>query len=153
MYRSICTATLAGMLFLGGTLAAGAAESTFEMQAIREKGPGPVIGTVHAAETPDGLSLRLDLTDLPPGPNRLFLHEAGDCSVPRGEPMTNALAVVNVGITEDGAQPLKQTVLVPAMTLADMSHKSLVVHRGSETADLAPEQTGQRRLVACGVAR
>lgn len=152
MYQSFRVTTAAAVLWLGGAAAAMAADSTIEMQAIRDKGPGPAIGTVHAMDTADGLVLQLDLADLPPGPNRLYLHDAGDCSLPRGELLSSPpLAVVNVEITEDGAEPLKKTLLVPDASLAAMSHKALVIYRGGQTADLGPEQTGLRRLVACGV--
>jgi Cu-Zn family superoxide dismutase len=154
MYTSFRAATVAAVFWLGAAATATAADSSIQMQAIRDKGPGPVIGTVHAVETAEGLVLELDLADLPPGPNRLFLHDAGDCSVPRGELLSNApLAVVNVDITEDGAEPLKQTLMVPGASLAQLSDKALVIYRGGQTADLGPEQTGLRRLVACGVAQ
>ncbi len=154
LYKPLCTAALAGALCLGGALTASAAESVIEMQAIRDKGPGPVIGTVHAADAGDGLVLEFDLSDLPPGPNRLYLHDAGDCALPRGELLSSApLAVVNVDINEDGAEPLKKTVVVPGTTLAEMSQKALVIYRGGQSADLGPEQTGLKRLVACGIVR
>jgi Cu/Zn superoxide dismutase len=162
MYTSFRAATVAAVFWLGAAAAATAAETSIQMQAIRDKGPGPaigpvigpVIGTVHAVETAEGLVLQLDLADLPPGPNRLFLYDAGDCSVPRGELLSSApLAVVNVDITEDGAEPLKQAVMVSGASLAELSHQALVIHRGGQTADLGPEQTGLRRLVACGVAQ
>lgn len=153
MYKSFCTAAAAALLYLGGAATVVAAESTFEMQAIRDKGPGPVIGTVNATDTAEGLALEINLTDLPPGPNRIFVHDSGDCALPRGELLSAPLVLVNVDITEDGAEPLKKTVVLPGVTLAAMSQKALVIHRGSETTDLAPEQTALPRLVACGVVK
>jgi Cu-Zn family superoxide dismutase len=154
MHTCLRAATVAAVFWLGTAAAATAAESTIQMQAVRDKGAGPVIGSVHAVDAAEGLVLHLDLTELPPGPNRLFLHDAGDCTVPRGELLSSApLAVINVDINEDGAEPLKQTVVVPGTSLADLVGKALIVYRGGQTADLGPEQTGLRRLVACGIAQ
>ena len=151
--KPLCAASLAMLLAVAGALPALAAETTIEMQRIRESGPGPVIGKVQLADAPQGVALQIDLTELPPGPNRLFLHEGGDCSLPRGELLANPLAVVNVDITEGGAEPLKTTLVVPGTTLAEMTNKALVVYRGSQIADLSPLPTSQPRLVACGVIR
>jgi len=151
MYKSILATTVTGVLWFAGAMTASAGEMTIEMQAIREKGPGPVIGTVHFMDKADGVSLQFDLSDLPPGPNRVLLHDSGDCKLQRDELLSNPLALVDVGIDEDGAESLKKTVVFPGMTLAEMSHKALIVLRGSQTADLDPQQTGTSRLAACGV--
>jgi Cu/Zn superoxide dismutase len=153
MYRSLWATAVAGVLLVGGATAGFADEASVEMLAVRAKGPGPAIGTVHFADAPDGVLLQFDLVDLPPGPNRVFLQAAGDCTAPQGEMLSKPLGVVEVGITESGAEPLKQKLLVPGMTLAGMSQKSLIVYRGSQASDLAPEQPSQPRLVACGVIR
>lgn len=151
MYKSLLATSVGCALLLGSTLSAAAGESTFEMHAIRAKGPGPVIGTVHVTDSSEGAVLQLDLNELPPGPNRLFLHDAGDCGLPRDQLLSNLVTMVNVDISEDGAEPLKKTVVVPGMDVAGMSGKALVIHRGSQAADAAPEQAGAPRLVACGV--
>lgn len=149
--KCLTAATVAAVTLAGGSWPVLAAETTIEMQRIRESGPGPVIGKVQLADAADGVTLHLDLTELPPGPNRLFLHDAGDCSTPRGELLSNPLAVVNVEATENGAEPLKTVLTIPGKTLADMTGKALVVYRGSQLADAGPQFTAQPRLVACGV--
>ncbi|GAB4358250.1 MAG: hypothetical protein Kow00114_10350 [Kiloniellaceae bacterium] len=142
---------LAAALSAGAVLPALAGEASAEMHRVRDSGPGPSIGKVLLADTPDGVSLKLDLTELPPGPNRLFLQASADCSAPQGAALESPLAVVNVGITEGGADPLKTTLMVPGMTLEDMANRALIVYRGSRSTDSDPAATGQPRLVACGV--
>ena len=151
------SAILAAVLLAGGAATAFAGETTIEMQRIRNTGqgagPGPVIGKVVLTETTEGVTLQLSLTELPPGPNRLFLHEPGDCAAQKGELLTNPLATVNVDTSEGGAEPLRTVLLVPGRTLAEMTGKALVFYRGSQLADSGPEFTSQPRLVACGVIR
>jgi len=151
MFKSLLAPAVAGLLACGVTLTALAAESTVEMTALRAKGPGPVIGTIMITETSDGTVLQFNLTEIPPGPNRLYLHEEGDCALIRAEALTTSLATINVSTNDDGALPLRTTVLVRDLTLADLSGKALVVHRGAQIASLTPEQVGAPRLVACGV--
>jgi hypothetical protein len=114
---------------------------------------GPVIGKVVLTEITEGVTLQLNLAELPPGPNRLFLHQTGDCSAQKGELLTNPLATVNIETTEGGAEPLRTVLLVPGKTLAEMNGQALVFYRGSQLADSGPELTSQPRLVACGVIR
>ena len=153
MNRTFRAATVAAVLLAGSAVSAVAAESTLEMKALREKGIGPVIGTIQVVEEADGLVLNIDLNELPPGKNRLFMHDAGDCNLPRSDLRTNALAVVDVDITESGAEPLKTTLHLPGAKLDDMANKALLIRRGSDAADAAPDQTAQPRMVACGVVK
>jgi len=153
MYKSVWATTVAGVLLIGSMATAVAGETTIEMKSLGEKGIGPVIGTIQAVDEADGLVLNINLKDLPPGKNRLFIHDAGDCSLPRAELRTNAMAVVDVGITEEGAQPLKTTLRLPGAKLDDMTNKALLIRRGSDAADATPDQTAQPRLVACGVVK
>lgn len=150
-------ATLAAVLLASSATAVLAAEATVEMQRIRLAaqggGPGPVIGKVVLADSAAGVTLQLSLSELPAGPNRLFLHEPGDCNVQKGELLTDPLATVNIETTEGGSEPLRKTLLVPGATLAGMTGKALVFYRGSQLADSGPEFTSQPRLVACGVIR
>jgi len=150
-------ATLAAVLLACTATAALAAEATVEMQRIRNTaqggGPGPVIGKIVLAETAEGVTLQISLAELPPGPNRLFLHEPGDCNAQKGELLTDPLATVNIDTTEGGAEPLRKTLLAPGATLAGMTGKALVFYRGSQLADAGPEIPSQPRLVACGVIR
>ena len=151
--KSLRSTSLAVLLAAGGALPALAAETTIEMQRVRDAGAGPVIGKVLLADTAQGVSLKIDLSELPPGPNRLFLHPAGDCSLPKGELLENPLATVNVSTDEGGAIPLRTTLVVPGMAMAEMTGKALVVYRGSQLADRGPVFTGQPRMVACGVVK
>jgi len=150
-------AGLAAVLLAGCVSSAFAAETTVEMQRLRNtasgSAAGPVIGKAVLTETPEGVTLQLNLAELPPGPNRLFLHETGDCSAQKGELLTNPLATLNVDINEGGAEPLRKVLLVPGKSLADMTGQALVFYRGSQLADSGPEFTSQPRLVACGVIR
>jgi hypothetical protein len=147
--------SLAAVLLVGGASAAFAAETTVEMHRLLNtasgSAAGPVIGKVVLTETPDGVTLQLNLSELPPGPNRLFLHATGDCGAQKGERLIKPLATVNVDNNEGGAGPLRTRRLVPGKTLADMNGPALGCYRGSQLADSGPEVTSQPRLVACGV--
>jgi hypothetical protein len=144
---------LAGLLLLGAAVPALAGESTVEMKRIHEGSAGPAIGQIQLADKPEGLSMTINLNELPPGPNRIFLYDAGDCSVPRGEQLSDPLATVNVGITESGAEALRTTLDLHGKSLETMAGKTLVVYRGSQAADAGPQFTSQPRLVACGEIR
>ena len=41
---------------------------------------GAAIGTVTFEQTPSGVLINVDVTDLPPGPHGIHLHEAGACT-------------------------------------------------------------------------
>lgn len=156
MFKSLCAPAAAGVLFCCLAFPAFAAETTVEMVAVRAKGPGSAIGTIAIADSSDGVMLQFALTDIPPGPNRVYLHAAGSCDLPSGELLTTPLevvplTVVNVSTTDDGALPLKAKVLVPSVSLADLSGKALVIHRGGQTASAAKQQVGAPLVVACGV--
>lgn len=150
-------AAFAAMFLAGSASAVLAAETTVEMQRLRStatgSAAGPVIGKVVLNEIAEGVTLQLSVTELPPGPNRLYLHPTGDCSAQKGELLTQPLVTVNINTTEGGAEPLRTVLLVPGKTLADMTGQALVFYRGSQLADSGPEFTSQPRLVACGVIR
>ena len=156
MFKSLYAPLAAGVLFSSLAIPAFAAESTVDMVALRAKGPGPAIGTIAIADSSEGAVLQFKLTDIPPGPNRVYLHDAGSCALPRSELMATPLevvplTVVNVSTNDDGALPLRAKVLVPNVTLAELSGKALVIHRGGQTASAAKEQVGAPLVVACGV--
>lgn len=150
-------ASLAAVLLAGCASAAFAGETSVEMQRLLNtasgSAPGPVIGKVVLSEVTEGVTLQLSVAELPPGPNRLFLHPIGDCSAQKGELLTAPLATVNIETTEGGAEPLSTVLLVPGKTLAELTGQALVFYRGSQLADSGPQFTSQPRLVACGVIR
>lgn len=144
---------LATVLSLAAGSALQAAEANVEMQAIGQNGPGATVGKAHMIDDPKGLLIHLDLKDLPPGPNRLYSYDADDCKLSQDDLIGSQLALLNVNISEDGAEPLKATVTLPGMTLDDVMGQALIVDRGGILAAKQPGGSSGSMSVACGMVR
>lgn len=153
-------------------VAAGAAraeELSVEMHAVSAKGVGKALGTVRLVEDDAGLALVVALDGIPPGPHRLHVHANPDCGPgddggePRAgfaagaryNPGTRGIGVdagelptLYVGIDEDGARPLRQTVFAHGLSLADLRGRSLILYAN---ADNYRDQGGGNRRIACAV--
>ena len=144
---------LAAVMTLAGAAPALAGGMTFDMFTIEKKGMGAKIGQIGLEEAPDGVSMNLDLSDLPPGKDRMFLYEAEKCPVGMDDKTASLLAELNVETDEDGAEPLKTTIKVSGMSMDDMMGKVVMIERGSLGESQQPEQTGAPRRVACGIVK
>ena len=56
-----------------------AADTTVTMHKATQEGPGESVGTIVISSAADGVSLKLDLHGLPPGPHGFHVHENGSC--------------------------------------------------------------------------
>ena len=177
--RLLSTAAFAMTLSAGiGTAAAD--ELTVDMHLIDRSGLGQKIGTVHAADSENGLVLHLDLAaELSPGPHGFHVHENGDCGPgssdgdpkvpgmaagghydpgstgkhmgPSGTGHLGDLPVIYVDVDEDGARPVKRPMVAPRLTTDDIAGRALVIHQNGDNYRDEPKALGGGGArVACG---
>lgn len=155
--------------------AAYGAETTVALNVVDAKGTGVSVGTVRIVETRYGLVFYPMLTDLPPGLHGFHVHENPSCAPgvrdgvnvaalgagghldpqatkrhgePWGDGHLGDLPAVYVASDGSASNP----VLAPRLKLADVVHRSLMVHAGGDNHSdhPAPLGGGGARL-ACGV--
>ena len=153
MQNWLIASGLATVLSLAVGAASQAAETNIEMQAIGKSGPGAAVGTAQLVDDPKGLLVHLDLNDLPPGPNRLYAYDSATCKLSYDDLISSQLALLNVDITEDGAEPLKATVTLPGMTLEDVLGQALIIDRGDVLSAKQSGGSAGSTKVACGMVR
>lgn len=151
MKKTLLAAAAASALLAGLAAGAFANETSVAMRAMGAKGAHEVIGQARISETADGLSIALDLNELPPGPNQLFLYETATCTFGDSKLPSQLIQALSVDHDEDGSLPLKTSFHVAGMTLEQMTGKALVIERGDQLASQALPLTGQPRHAACGI--
>ena len=148
---------------------------TIPVQLVNEQGAGKDIGAVKAADSPFGLLLTPQLSDLTPGLHGFHVHQHPDCgaTVPGGKPAaamaagghldplkTDAhegpygkghlgdLPALYVGIDGKASLP----VLAPRLKVADIRGGSLMIHAGGDNYSDSPAKLGGGGArIACGV--
>ena len=154
MRSRLVTGLLAGSsLFLATLSLAHAEDITVDMQRLSAKGPSGSLGKVVLAQGDGAVTFTMAIKDLPPGPNRMFLYEAGDCMIGSDDLKISELASLNVNITEDGSEPLKRVVTINGVSLDDLKGNALVIDRGGILAEKQPKQPDEMAQVACGVVK
>jgi superoxide dismutase, Cu-Zn family len=155
--------------------AAYGAETTVALSVVDAKGTGISVGTVRIVETRYGLVFYPMLTGLPPGLHGFHVHENPSCAPgvrdgvdvaafaagghldpqatkrhgePWGDGHLGDLPALYVASDGSASNP----VLAPRLKLADVVHRSLMVHAGGDNHSdhPAPLGGGGARL-ACGV--
>lgn len=161
-------------------LAAGTAmaeEIDVEITLITAEGAGETIGTVHAYDSTNGLVLNLELTGLAAGGHGFHMHETADCGPgekdgemaagvaagdhfdpdstgkhmgPSGEGHLGDLPVIYVEDSEAGGS-ISRVVVVPRLSVADLSGHALMIHEGGDNYRDTPEKLGGGGgRIACG---
>ncbi len=153
MRNRLLATGLATVLSLVAGTALQAAEANIEMQAIGKNGLGAMVGKVRAVDDPKGLVMHLDLDNLPPGPNRFYAIDSATCKLSQDDLIDSQLALLNVDISEDGAEPLKTTVTLPGLTVDDILGQALIIDRGGLLAAKQPGGSTGSMSVACGLVR
>ena len=134
---------------------------------------GETMGTARLTQTPHGVLVRAEFTDLPPGTHAFHIHETGKCEPPfqsagghfnpdgRQHGFRNAQGyhagdLPNLEVPESGAYTVEHLVrrasLGPAtdFSLVDGDGSALVVHRGADDYRTDPAGNAGERI-ACGV--
>lgn len=168
-------AALAGVALLAaGT--ARADQTRIRMYLLTADGVGAAIGTIHAADTKQGLRLTPLLKGLAPGPHGMDLHEHGDCGA--GEAAGRKVPGLAAGGRFDPDKTARQTgpegsgllgdlpalvvdpdgiarrpVAAPRLKLAQIKGRSIIIHAGAENDVDQPASAGGGggARVACGV--
>ena len=133
-------------------------------------GEAPPIGLVTLTETQEGLEVRTDVVNGPPGQHGLHIHEYGDCSdggdaagghfnpdgAPHGFVPSDGLVgahpgdMGNIDIGPDGSGTL--TVLLPQVTLSGGSYsvagRAIVLHQRPDDFSQPTGNAGSR--FGCG---
>lgn len=161
MLKGVLAATAVGgsMVLIGQP--AFADEVQIEIHAVDARGVGPVIGSVTARDSSDGLVLEIALAGLLPGTHRVYLDEGGGCEPSR----SGGAALVDVAVTghravlpqidiltdEDGALPYRKTLVARDLTVAAMKGGTLTVVGTSDNYREEPRPVpGAGRTAACG---
>lgn len=172
--------TLAGFMLIGA-LPAMAAEKTVTINAISASGVGQQIGTVTAKDTPQGLMLTPQLSELsPPGPHGFHVHEKPDCGPGPGANNQPAAGMAAGGhydpkksgqhhgphkdagghlgdlppLVVDDSGKATLPVIAPRLKASDLAGRALMIHAGGDNyADQPAPLGGGGGRIACGVVR
>ena len=171
--RSVAAALVGSALLAAGT--ARADQARIRMYLLSADGVSAAIGTIHAADSQQGLRLTPLLKGLAPGSHGMDLHENGDCGageaagkkVPglaAGGPFAPGKTGRQTGaeggslfgglpaliVDPDGIA--RRPVAAPRLKLAQIKGRSIVIHAGAENElDQAASAGGDGARVACGI--
>lgn len=148
--------------------------NSVDINAVSAQGVGEKIGKIQLEDSPQGLVLKTDLSQLPPGFHGFHIHEKGSCeSAEKDGKMVAALAagghfnphqVAGHGSPNDGHLgdlPVlnvdsnglaKTTVVAPRLKLADIKGLAIMIHAGGDNYSDTPKPLGGGGdRIACGV--
>lgn len=173
-YRSFDMQFLrASALIFAMAAPAAAADLAVPMNKVSAAGVGEAIGTIVISERAPGISMKIDVTGIPPGPHGFHVHETGNCE-PAVKDDTKQAALAAGGHYDPadakshkgpegkghkGDLPLltatdkgvNAVVAADHLTLADLRGRSLMIHAGGDTYSDTPENGGGAARIACGV--
>ena len=142
-----------------------------DVNRISSSGVGDKIGTIEISESKSGVSLRVAVKGLPPGPRGFHVHEKGDCGPamkdgqkqagmaageqydpehnkahkgPQGKGHKGDLPTL---ISKQGA--VDQTVTSTRLKLAEIRGRSLLIHEGGDNYSDQPDNGGGKGRIAC----
>ena len=145
-----------------------------DVHAVSTAGVGQKIGTIRFIDSPVGLAIQTNQTQLPPGPHGFHIHEKGSCDVAEkeGKPVAalaagghfNPEKAPNHGtplnghmgdlpiLNVDSAGNAKVNLLAPRLSLADVEGLAVMVHAGGDNYSDTPKPLGGGGdRIACGV--
>jgi Cu-Zn family superoxide dismutase len=145
------------------------------MNLITDQGIGKPIGTISLMDTPGGLKLTPNLSDLQPGLHGFHVHDKPDCNAvmkegkavaglaagghydptlsgkhegPTGKGHLGDLPGLTVGSDGKATTP----VVAPRLKVSDVQGRSLMIHAGGDNySDTPAPLGGGGARVACGV--
>ena len=155
-------------------LSSSMAEHRTILHAVSAQGIGQPIGTVQFKDSADGLVIMTQLSQLPPGPHGLHIHEKGSCEPAEKDGKMGAARAAgghfNPTYMQHHGTPLnghlgdlpllnvnsqgqaQVTLLAPRLKLADIQGLAIMVHAGSDNYSDQPKPLGGGgERIACGV--
>lgn len=168
MKKLIKSMVLLSGLTVAGLATAASSEMAVDMFATAPGNTqGASIGTVLIKESPKGLVFTVNLKGLTPGQHGFHVHEAGSCADmgkaamghfdpagthehrgPQGAGHLGDLQALMVGANGTDTE----TFVVPHLTrLAEITGRSLIIHKGGDNYSDNPKLGGGGARVACGV--
>lgn len=174
--RTLLRSTLVGACAAAFAAPALAASVTVPMALATEAGAGASVGTVTLSDSPNGVTLALDLHGLAAGPHGFHLHEKPSCAPatapdgkvtpagaagphldpdktsthlgPEGRGHLGDLPRIQVG--DDGTA--KRSVIAPRIkSVSEFRGHALMIHAGGDTYSDTPALGGGGARLACGV--
>jgi superoxide dismutase, Cu-Zn family len=154
-----------------------AAGVTVTMNEIDEKGVGKALGSIKFDDGKDGLVIKTELKDLPPGEHGFHVHEGGDCGPKEKDgKMTAGMAAgghldpAKTGKHEgpkghghlgdlpplvvDKNGVAKEELTAPHLKVADLAGHAVVIHEGGDNFSDQPKPLGGGGgRIACGVVK
>lgn len=168
MKKLIKSMVLLSGLTVAGLAAADNTQVTVDMFATAPGNTqGASVGTVLIKQSPGGLVFTVNLKNLTPGQHGFHVHEVGNCGDmgkaagshfdpeqtghhlgPNGHGHQGDLDVLTVAANGKDSQ----SFVVPHLTnLADITGRSLIIHKGGDNYSDNPKLGGGGDRVACGV--
>ncbi|MNG48873.1 Superoxide dismutase [Cu-Zn] precursor [compost metagenome] len=144
------------------------------VHAVSAQGVGQAIGSIQFKDSPAGLVINTNLSDLPPGPHGFHIHEKGSCDPAEkdgkmgaaiaagghfnpnqaphhGTPKTGHLGDLPI-LNVDAKGQAKTSLIAPRLKLADIHGLAVMVHAGSDNyADQPKPLGGGGERIACGL--
>ena len=177
MRRIITIGFMFCILILAGASWAQAETASAQLQLATVEGPGGSVGQVTFTDTGQGLEIKTELDNLPPGAHGFHIHENGSCQPmekdgkmtpaqaagghydpdktgqhlgPEGEGHKGDLPRLTVG--QDGRA--YQVLTVKDLSVQEIKNRAVIVHTGGDNYSDNPQELGGGggRLV-CGVIR
>jgi superoxide dismutase, Cu-Zn family len=163
---------------LAVTASANAATLTVTANKIDAHGVGAAIGTIMLEDTPAGLKITPNLTDLPPGPHGFHVHINPACGPgeQNGQPAAGLAAgghfdpahtgkhlgpnsteghkgdMPYLTVAADGTA--KAPILAPHLTVADVQGHAFIIHAGGDNySDTPAPLGGGGARIACAIAK
>ena len=150
-------------------------KQTININAVSPEGVGKKIGTITFQDSPRGLSIRPNLSDLPSGFHGFHIHEKGSCApaikngryhaaaaagnhfnplkVRHGSPNDGHLGDLPV-LNVDSTGVAKTVVIAPRLKRSLIQGLSIVIHAGGDNySDYPKPLGGDGDRIACGVIR
>ncbi|AYO55777.1 superoxide dismutase family protein [Acinetobacter wuhouensis] len=148
-------------------------QQTVDIRSVSAQGIGGIIGTVNFQDSPNGLKINTELSQLPSGYHGFHIHEKGSCEPDEKDgkmgaalaagghfnPHKSAHGTPNDGhmgdlpvLNVDSNGNAKTTLIAPRLKLADIQGLAVMIHAGGDNySDLPKPLGGGGERIACGV--
>ena len=144
------------------------------VHAVSAQGVGRAIGSIQFKDSPAGLVINTDLSELPSGPHGFHIHEKGSCDPAEkdgkmgaaiaagghfnptqaphhGTPLQGHLGDLPV-LNVDAQGQAKTSLIAPRLKLVDIHGLAVMVHAGGDNyADQPKPLGGGGERIACGL--